>query len=152
MVNREIKFRGIVLDRNEFIYGSLERRENVDTIGGYVITPPTPQDPGGDTIWYEEAVKGSTVGQFAGIKDKNTKYIYEGDIIQHNQNKFICGYSIPFGQFIYVAINKNLGNYPNDFILMNNHNNRKHTDMYHIQKYIEIIGNIHQNSELLNDQ
>lgn len=77
--------------------------------------------------------KGHTIMQCTGLKDRNGKLIYEGDILQHPQlsHKFICewfkcGFWINFGQ-----------------------NGAKRL-LAELHNYYEIIGNIYENKEQLN--
>jgi uncharacterized phage protein (TIGR01671 family) len=69
---REIKFRGKRLDNGEWIEGDLLR------MNGHWFIFPDPAPGGIDK--YE--VDPATVGEFTGLKDKNGKEIYEGDIIE----------------------------------------------------------------------
>lgn len=69
---REIKFRGKRLDNGEWIEGDLLRM-----LDHWFIFP----DPAPEGI-DKYAVDPATVGQYTGLKDKNGKEIYEGDVIR----------------------------------------------------------------------
>lgn len=153
-MNREIKFRGFREYDKKWIYGSLVTGlfGNIETGVSSCNILDTDEHPEFDCFQdlddMDTDVIPESVGEFTVLTDKNGKEIYEGDIIQHNENKFVCGYSKIFG-FVWVAINKNLGNFHKDGVLMKNHNYRSQSGIYNVHKYITIIGNIYENHELL---
>lgn len=128
---REIKFRGMRASKGCMIYGDLRISQ-----GGYYIYPIDSRSA------YE--VKPETIGQYTGLKDKNGKEIYEGDIIRSydSENKPI----IHFIHWLnsnacYVAT---MPQYPCICSIVTRD---------WIEEYDkEIIGNIHDNPELIKEE
>jgi len=124
-MSREIKFRGLRIDTNTWIYGYCYKHLIadswfiIDSKSG-VSFPVTPE----------------TVGQYTGLKDKNGVEIYEGGIVKVcNNNK---------GFFEVIFINAYVGGWvlKHKDLEIVSLGARKETD-------VEIIGNVHQNPELL---
>ena len=129
---REILFRGKRIDNGEWLEGSFLN----DRDGSFYICPAVSDISYGDGgnrrrigCWYK--VDPSTVGQYTGLKDKNGKRIFEGDILCFDKTVFVCywdGGNIEFGL----------------------RNNEESIGMAYVAVYdAEIIGNVHDNSELL---
>lgn len=112
-MSRVIKFR--VWDKNE----------NTMIIPGFISNSPE---------WNEE--KGRVLIQYTGLKDKNGKEIYEGDIIQDERGK---KYLIKWG------INSN------GFIAKTNEAHCNVYSSYHLSFKTQVIGNIYENP-LLEEQ
>ena len=135
---REYKFRGFTVNgkrfgngRDEWIYGNLSILDD-ETFDIQDIN---------DKKWFK-AVAPESVGQYTGLKDKNGKEIYEGDIVYIKGETEILDikgkveYSETFAQYI-ITNTKNimyeaepLGDYEN----------------------IEVIGNIYDNLGLLREE
>ena len=75
-MKREIVFRGKSDVTNKFVFGDLVR--NLD--GRLTIIPPFKDGMNNHCDKYE--IDENTIGQFTGLKDKNDKEIYEGDIVK----------------------------------------------------------------------
>ena len=94
----------------------------------------------------------STVGEYTGLKDKNGQRIFEGDIVK-NEWCFIKGNSIVrFGEYKSLDSSNNyqcghLGFYLEHISDFNKRTVRK--DIMYFANKCEIIGNIHDNPEML---
>lgn len=136
---REILFRGKSKINGEWVYGFYSG-ENCSEI----FSPTFKQDNiiiKGSGFWVE--VEAETVGEYTGLTDANCVRIFEGDIINFNE----CRGIIKFGE------------YPNswedeDFVLgfyvdWIDHAFRKDFVLWAKKRTIQVVGNIHDNPELL---
>lgn len=131
---REIRFRGKTLDGLRWVYGDLIQENS----GRVVIrTNLNTWAMNNDVNPYGESldVIPETVGQYTGLKDRNGKEIYEGDIIG-GSNGSINGYPWPFTLLIKW----------NDAACGFNTPNWGYMDSTH---YYEVVGNRWDNPELL---
>ncbi|NCC70620.1 hypothetical protein EOM09_03485 [bacterium] len=120
-MNREIKFRGKRIDNNKWIYGNLSIRKfnneieifirPFDRLKSYQVIP-------------------NTIGQYTGLKDKNEKEIYDGDIVKTETVEGI-GRIIYRDDFASFVVDFESGCWDSMEVIM------------------EIIGNIYENPELL---
>ena len=75
-MNREIKFRGKRVDNDEWVYGNLQQQA-VNNEEWYITSITSPFN---EFLNESHIINPKTVGQYTGLKDKNSKEIYEGDI------------------------------------------------------------------------
>lgn len=130
-MNREIKFRAKDILHKEWYFGSLAR--DIPQNSYYII-----DENYGSGVDVDE----NTVGQYTGLKDKNRKEIYEGDIIEFSYDVFVGNFDtlIEKGQIVFTdgAFYIELLDKDEWFLL------------YSVNiDTIEIIGNIYDNPELL---
>lgn len=128
---RMIKFRGKSIDSNEWLYGDLVRSSDMERCAILV----------NDRLSYDECeVNPRSVGQFTGLIDKNRNEIYEGDILRFgNSPSGVCE----------VKWNERITAFCIRFYFECNIGDRPLGVWVICERSIEIIGNIHDNPELL---
>ena len=125
---REIEFRGKRKDKDEWIYGSLL----IDEIQNIYIIIDNQEGIGRE-------VNPETIGQYTGLKDKNGKKIFEGDIVK----VFISGK---------WWIAKVIYEYSGFTIDVTNNKELEFGRRGIIERFTEVIGNIYDNLELLKEE
>jgi len=123
---RQIKFRGKRIDNAEWVYGQYfsfkNSNDNENWIEHYIRNS---QD---EDIEVDE----DTIGQYIGLKDKNRKEIYEGDLFN-------------YGQYLKCEVHYRIGAYwfKNELFGLIGVIAKVYPES------LEIIGNIHDNKEKL---
>ena len=126
---REIIFRGKRTDNGEWVEGNLFIPDLASAETEICIGTPR--------VRMCFAINPETVGQFTGLTDKNGKRIFEGDIIKNEYEK---------GKYQYFRIF--FSNYSWGFANKYGMTGK----LYNALGYLEVIGNIYDNPELLNDE
>ncbi len=136
-MNREILFRGKQKDNGEWVYGYYVclngSQHRIYT--GYAET-----DCGEYFAEYLEVIP-DTVGQYTGLTDKNEKKIFEGDILEFTNDEgdkslYKVLWSIIFAGWVIKRIGMNC--------------DAETMDCWSgWREYYEVVGNIHDNPELI---
>lgn len=130
---RTIIFRGKQFNDGKWVYGYLAD-------GNLICTAS-------DTKWDAVEVKSTTVGQFTGLTDKAGREIYEGDIVAHPYIDPI------FGDLVEMKDGKGVKSvvvfHEGAFCVRYGEDVFYYLDQFTRHKHIEVVGNIHDNPELM---
>ncbi|GHV91186.1 phage protein [Spirochaetia bacterium] len=146
---REIIFRGKRKDTGEWIYGDLFHHAYGIDNGEYIsIAGHTNVNP------FNYDVQLETIGQYTGFKDRNNKMIFEGDIVDvldPNFEKVGRGEIELLDEWGLWYVDS-VPSFQEDLEhgKCNQANNGLGDILY--ENYVEIIGNIHDNHELLKEK
>lgn len=147
---REHKYRGKRIDNNKWVYGY------------YVKETKNINHPEEDKHYifsnnklgvYRMEVHPETVGQYTGRKDRNNNEIYEGDVLKYcyhvkPKDSYFFGCVEYHTKILEIGWENNKTLFVG-FILRGDDNGKSwFTDIPNIQD-IEVIGNIHENKDLL---
>ena len=137
---REIKFRGIPLFGDKFVYGSLIVEKNEKGENAYTIK----RNENSKVHYFE--VKPESVGQYTGFKLKDVK-VYEADIIKARKD-FLYEVKFEDGAFSLYHLNKYEGTEQIKWGLLYR---LFASDMEDILNQCEVIGNIYTHRFLLDN-
>ena len=138
---RELKFRIWVKDEERY-YDESGEESFLIVPNGIVLYISEEYEEDGE--WFTDKTSATddvVVEQYTGLKDKNGKEIYEGDRIKIEGSDTI--YTVEYGRGVWVA---RFGDESGDNICL----------FHYVRKdmvlYAEVIGNIHENPELLKEE
>lgn len=139
----EKKFRGISKETNNFVYGGITSMSHTIDSKTFIVSVGFPEGFEEDEDFIFLEVKPETVGQFTGLKDKGGVEIYEGDIYINpdgNTNHF---YKVYFKNGAFC------GGLSIDYCIPLGFSEDDHDIDPSDTDWVKVIGNIHQNHELL---
>jgi len=134
---REIKFRGKRVDNGEWINGFIKKNGSEwwilnETTDWHVSVPM------GFITQHKYKIIPSTIGQFTGLRDKNGTEIYEGDVLSRKE----WGMGGPHDPEERCEVQ-----YLDYYIKEGEHSGHFNIELW--SEWCEVIGNIHDNPELL---
>ena len=129
---REIKFRGVKLDSEEWVYGYYFEQKMLYGDHSMIIANTEEPNDWDDKEQRYFHVKRETIGQYVGLKDINQKEIYEGDITCNHTVILFNELKSMFCEYYYNPFTKkySLSGFP-------------------LIASFEVKGNIHENPNIL---
>ena len=141
---REILFRGKRVDNGKWVEGSLYYDPDLEQSQIYGFNYTYNSETGEERECFHHLVDYNTVGQYTGLT-ANGKEIFEGDIVKYKNTDGISSNGVILTITGKVVYNKKTASFAVDG---SDKIGAKHFDYFPIKK-IEVIGNIHDNPELL---
>jgi uncharacterized phage protein (TIGR01671 family) len=149
---REIIFRGKRIDTGEWVYGGFHKHQKY-TPSPIIPKGEEPKEPecaclvieSGFSDWnmpkpiLGHEVDPATVGQYTGICDRNKVKVFDGDILQDSEGTYVIHWLEGDARFIAIAADS--------YIFGDRDEAGEAWDL--VWGYCEVIGNIHENPELL---
>ena len=139
---REIKFRAWSKNKNKFV-----------NVVGFDLIKNTARLNCGLNIYCDVSLDNLDIDLFTGKKDKNRKEIYEGDIIcsVEDDYMYVIDNILPLSRFAWIDYSHPIGiKEANGEILTSNGIRENYSDDWVSNpEFYEVIGNIHNNPELL---
>jgi len=132
---KEIKFRAWDKKR-KIMTNEKEYSISLYVDGSYSVEKYDDRDSSGKKHWHVEKSENFILMQYTGLKDKNGKEIYEGDILK-GKVKFIVEYHVGAfcGKWKTKSVKKPM----------------RYIELWKIYDRIEVIGNVYENPELLKE-
>ena len=138
-MDRKIEFRGKRLDSGEWLYGDLMH----DNLGGCYVYPLYAEN-----LYAENKVDPDTVGEFSGMTDKNGVKVFEGDIVEVFD--FTSAYASKYRGVVKMYRGSWCVEYEDSIFDMVAHPRLFFDDF--ADRKTDVIGNIHDNAELLSTE
>lgn len=151
---REILFRGKT-DKGEWVEGYVFEMHILGDKTTYISTKPFMLCNDGDFDYEPFAVDTETVGQYTGLTDKNGNKIFEGDIIKTDNGRISAISVVQYGKFepkmFYDLLEDYVRPRPKEKMYGLFAKSKRGEEMLlsECSHLIEVIGNIHDNPELL---
>ena len=136
---REIEFRGIDIETGKWVFGDLHTLCDKP----HIHTEKSKFPYAGKRSFVIQ----ETIGQFTGLLDKNGKKIYDGDIIKHP-------YVDPIFRDLVETkegdgVTSEVVFHDGAFVVKYDENDFIYLDAFTRHGYVEVVGNIHDNPELI---